>query len=169
MIYLGIDPGLSGALAVLHIREHGLPIQLDVFDMPILAIEVNGKVKRRVDLPGLSWYLETPSLIKANRRETIALAVCENPNSMPEQGTVSAFNFGYTCGATHGILAALGIPHRLVRPAAWKRAMGLTADKDATRYIASQRFPAFSHLWARKKDDGRAEAALLALYASTLT
>src|SRR3990167_8942333 len=130
--YIGIDPGLSGALAVFVPGPH---VKLEVIDMPTLAIEVNGKVKRRVDLQALAMALNF------RRDEAVTLAVCENHNSMPEQGVTSAFNFGYTCGATHAILAALMIPRRRVRPATWKKAMGLTADKDATRYIASQRFP----------------------------
>jgi crossover junction endodeoxyribonuclease RuvC len=40
------------------------------------------------------------------------------------------------------------------------------ADKTASRRLACQKWPAFSHLWARVKDDGRAEAALLAYFGS---
>jgi hypothetical protein len=42
-------------------------------------------------------------------------------------------------------------------------------NKDASRQKASMLFPKFAHLWARKKDDGRAEAVLLAHYGSKLT
>ncbi len=162
MKYLGIDPGLNGALAV-YTPD---PLLLEVMDMPTLLVaNAAGKKKHRLDLAALSSCIN----INMRRDAPIALAVCEDPNAMPEQGVVSSFNFGYTCGAAHAMLAAHAIPYRLVKPSVWKRAMGLTADKDATRFIASQRFPAFAHLWARKKDDGRAEAALLALYASTLT
>jgi crossover junction endodeoxyribonuclease RuvC len=85
---------------------------------------------------------------------------------MPAQGVTSAFNFGFAAGALQGLVAGNAIPMHLVAPLTWKRHYKLSADKDASRRRASQLFPAHSHLWARAKDDGRAEAVLLAYYGS---
>ena len=80
-------------------------------------------------------------------------------------GATSAFNFGFTTGAIHGILAGLGIPYRTVVPVVWKRYFGLLGQgKDASRAEASRRLPQHAHHWPLKKHDGRAEATLLALY-----
>ena len=62
------------------------------------------------------------------------------------------------------------MPMRLVTPQTWKKVYGLKGgkeNKDMSRQKASQLFPTYANLWARKKDDGRAEAVLLAHYGST--
>ena len=151
--YLGIDPGLDGALALY------APGALEVLPMPTHTITVNQKKKRALDLAALATWFDL-------NRNRVRHAVIENPSAMPGQGVTSSFNFGFNCGVMQSMVAASVIPYTLVRPAVWKREMGLTADKDATRRTASQLMPAFAHLWPRVKDDGIAEAALLALYAS---
>ena len=65
-----------------------------------------------------------------------------------------------------GVCSALRIPVSLVTPSKWKRDMGLTADKDQARARAAQLWPGAAKQFARKKDDGRAEAALIALWGS---
>jgi hypothetical protein len=56
------------------------------------------------------------------------------------------------------------VPTFEVDPSAWKKTMRLSTDKNASRALASQYFPDCADQWARVKDDGRAEAALIALY-----
>ena len=147
----GIDPGASGAIAVLTGDE------LEIIDMPTL--EIRGK--RILDLGTLARFFDLHGA-------GLSLAVIEDPHAMPGQGVSSMFKFGFACGAVQAFVASAFIPVKLVAPAQWKRAMGLTSDKDASRRLASQLLPRWSHLWARVKDDGRAEAALLALYGRKL-
>jgi crossover junction endodeoxyribonuclease RuvC len=144
----GVDPGLSGAIAILGDST------LTVLDMPTLQI----KGKRILDLYALAQFFDLNGNVK--------LATIEDPHAMPGQGVSSMFKFGFNCGAVQAMVASAFIPMKLVSPASWKGAMGLGKDKDASRRLASQIMPRFSHLWARAKDDGRAEAALLALYGS---
>ena len=62
-----------------------------------------------------------------------------------------------------GVLGALGVPVKFITPASWKRALGLSgASKDAARGEAIRRWPEHAAKFARKMDDGRAEAALIA-------
>jgi crossover junction endodeoxyribonuclease RuvC len=63
-----------------------------------------------------------------------------------------------------GVIAAAGIPLHLVSPAKWKRAYGLDADKEKSRALALRLWPARADLFGRKRDHGRAEAALIARY-----
>jgi crossover junction endodeoxyribonuclease RuvC len=83
---------------------------------------------------------------------------------MPNQGVVSMFNFGRSCGAVHGVLAALSIPYMMTRPEVWKSALGLGRDKQESLKLAKSLWPEHAHLWALRKNDGIAEAALLAHY-----
>jgi crossover junction endodeoxyribonuclease RuvC len=163
--YLGIDPGQSGALALYYPGYtpigDGQPAgaSLAITDMPTLQITVNGKKRTQIDLMALArWFDLNGSTVKA--------ALIEDPHAMPHQGVSSSFKFGFVCGALQAMVASQFIAVTLVRPRTWKMRMGLTADKDATRKRASELLPRFSSMWARAKDDGRAEAALLALYLS---
>lgn len=147
---LGIDPGFGGALAWLDLGG-GLKIE----DMPVLTVERNGKAKREIDLAALVALIE-------NHRP--AFAVVEHVGAMPGQGVSSMFAFGKGFGAILGVLAALRVPVELVRPDAWKKAARVPAGKDGARLRASQLLPAHGGHWRRAKDDGRAEAAMLAWY-----
>lgn len=150
---VGVDPGLGGALAVAYQGR------VDTFDMPTLDI----KGKRRIDMHALWTIVRDIRNVYAP-----ALAVVEDVHAMPKQGVTSSFTFGRVAAAVEMALVAAGIPMHLVAPGAWKRLMGLSADKDASRLLASRLYPASASQWSRKKDDGRAEAAVLAHYGSKI-
>jgi crossover junction endodeoxyribonuclease RuvC len=94
-------------------------------------------------------------------------AFVEFVGARPGEGAVGAFAFGRSRGVVEGALAALGVSASLLTPPSWKRAVGLPAGrdgaKDAARSEAIRRWPAKAALFARVKDDGRAEAALIGL------
>jgi hypothetical protein len=150
---LGIDPGLSGALALLG-DDH-----VEVFDMPTLEVTQGkkGKARRIIDLYTLARWVDVNS-------GGIKEAHIETPMSMPNDGAVQAHKFGFCCGAVQMAVASAFIPMHLVAPNTWKARMALSSSKDDSRAMASRLFPRFAHLFARKKDDGRAEAVLLARY-----
>jgi hypothetical protein len=80
------------------------------------------------------------------------------------KGRLGAFAFGRSRGVAEGILGSVGIPATFLARAAWKRSVGLSlASKDAARSEAIRRWPTHAALFARVKDDGRAEAALIAV------
>ena len=70
-----------------------------------------------------------------------------------------------------GILAALEIPHQQVHPATWKAVVmaGCTKDKDASRVKAMQLYPKTAKDLTRKKDHGRADALLMAVWAQRVS
>jgi len=151
---LGIDPGLNGALALYSPATHMI---IDVVDMPIHTI----RGKQQLDLASLADWMR-------GAHYGVQSAVIEEVGAMPKQGLGSTFKFGRVFGNAEMLLAAFAVPFAYVRPAVWKKAMGLTTDKDASRQMANRYFPSQCCLWERKKDDGRAEAALLAVYASKI-
>ena len=153
---LGIDPGLGGALAFL--RCEGLKIE-GVYDTPV--------TDGRVDAARLALIVGMCQL-----RGTIVAAV-ELVSSMPRQA--GAFNFGVSAGCVHGVLGALSIPMTLVPPGVWKPACGLrrmlnesqAENKTHARELAMKLWPEQAAEFAKAKNDGRAEACLLARYYST--
>ena len=150
---LGIDPGLSGALALLEVTG-----ALEVVDIPTLTIGT----KRHIDEYALARIIDDWS-------KRISEVWIEQVGTRPGEGAVGAFTFGKGYGVLRGICAANFLPMRDVTPAAWKRSLKITGDKDESRARASSHFPRHAGLWTRKKDDGRAEAALIALYGSRET
>lgn len=145
----GIDPGLDGAIALVTSST------IDILDMPTFEL----KGKRHLDLFGIARFFDLHA-------GSIVRAIIEEPSAMPGQGVSSMFKFGFNCGVAQMAAACSFIPTKLVRPNMWKAAMGLSSDKDASRALASRMFPKFSHLWALKKHNDRAEAVLLAVYGS---
>ena len=166
--YMGIDPGLDGAIALyVPLLPSFQPLsgtktsELKIFDLPTLTVTKNKHNYRVLDMDALRMWLDlhAPDVIHA---------LIEKPHAMPKQGLASVFSFGFTCGVVEMAVASAQIPRRTIDPAVWKKSMGLSANKDETRRKASEVFPGFSSLWSKKGQDGRAEAALLALLMSKL-
>lgn len=152
---LALDPGVSGAVAVLH-DDGSLA---SCWDMPTVSVSVGGKQRNRIAAPVLAQQIG-----EWRAKATHLHAVLENVGPMPRDGSQQAFGLGYSKGMIEGVLSALAVPYVLVTPAAWKRAAGLTSDKGAARMLAMRTWPAHAGLFARVKDDGRAESCLLGLH-----
>jgi crossover junction endodeoxyribonuclease RuvC len=147
---LGIDIGVTGGIAVLSAAGE----LIEVHQMPCLADGHAGR--RAVNGPLLA------SIVFASHATR---AFVEHVSTRPGEGAVGAFAFGRFRGVIEGVLAAAGVRCQFLTPACWKRAVGLPPgrDKDASRAAASQRWPAKAELFSRKKDDGVAEACLIAI------
>ena len=147
MLVLGIDPGVSGAYAL---------------------YETAGQTVFAADMPVVDGQVDGATFATEIVKWGPQAVVIERVASMPKQGVASTFKFGVAYGIVRGIVATLQIPAIFVTPGKWKRHFGLAADKEESRSRALQLWPARSDLFKRKKDHGRAEAALLArFYAET--
>ena len=156
MRVLGIDPGATGALAFLTISA-GLPTALETLDMPTL------KVRGRSVIDAYALAREIDARL-GDTDEALAVAMLEQGAVRPQNGRVGAATFWLGIGVIRGVLAANFIPTEIVPASAWKKSLRVVGDKDASRARASAIFPRWADQWARVKDDGRAEAALIALY-----
>ncbi len=136
---------------------HGSGPRRTIHDIPTHRLKRGGKAKREVDLTELARILDAGA-------STIAHFFLEQAGAMPRQGVTSMFSFGKVYGAILGIVAANFLPLTLVHPTRWKRAMGVPKAKDGARARASQLLPRAAGNWSLVKHDGRAEAALIALY-----
>ena len=143
MTYIGIDPGKSGAVAVVGPDRH---------------IELLLPFDEQKARDALYWAAE-------DGRPVCCL---ERVGAHPGQGVTSMFTFGTNYGFWQGLLAAFEIPFQLVTPSVWKKAMGVTKDKNTSIEVCQRLFPqADLRRTPRsvKPDDGLAEALLLAEYA----
>ena len=155
MKIIGIDPGLSGAIAVLENNQ-----VLNIFDIPVMS---EGKKNKRQLNSALLVNLLKENI---NKEEEVAVVV-EQVNAMPGQGVTSMFNFGQTFGALKGICAALELPIFFIRPSKWKKHFELiNSSKDASRTKAIEMYPKLSKQLSKKKDVNKSDAILIARFFS---
>ena len=153
MKIIGIDPGLSGAIAILESNKI-----INIFDIPVMS---EGKKNKR--------QLNSALLVKMikdniNSNEEVSVVV-EQVNAMPGQGVTSMFNFGQTFGAIKGICAALELPIFFVRPSKWKKYFELiNSSKDSSRTKVIEMYPKLSHQLSKKKDVNKSDAILIARF-----
>ncbi len=153
MKIIGIDPGLSGAIAILEDKK-----VLKIFDMPVMS---DGK-KNKKQLNSAHLV----NLIKENTESNEEVAVVvEQVNAMPGQGVTSMFNFGQTFGAIKGICAALNLSIFFVRPSKWKKHFELiNSSKDSSRTKVIEMYPSISNQLTKKKDVNKSDAILIARF-----
>ena len=150
MRIFGIDPGLSGAIAVLENE-----VVLDVIDLPVMA--EGKKNKRQLNSAQLSQYM-SKNVENINKTSVVV----EQVNAMPGQGVTSMFNFGQTFGAIKGISATLKLPIYFVRPSKWKKHFDLiNSSKDASRTKAIEIYPSLAQKLSKKKDVNKSDAILI--------
>ena len=137
---VGVDPGITGGIAFLFANR--------------VVVE---------DIPTAGGEVDVDTLVRRVREMQPALAIIERANAMPKQGVASTFKYGVAYGALRTVVALCNIPYRLVTPGKWKNHFGLDSDKEKSRALAIQFWPGCG-FFSRKKDHGRAEAALIARY-----
>jgi crossover junction endodeoxyribonuclease RuvC len=148
---LGVDPGAAGALAMIDTDLTALV----VCDMPSTLIKIGKGHRRQISE---FWLADILRVYQPD------CAWIERVHAMPKQGVTSSFAFGLSYGLARGVLAALGVSVTLVTPQEWKKSFRLGPDKNEARLVAARLFPENASCFTRAKDDGRAEAALLALF-----
>jgi hypothetical protein len=138
---LGIDPGVTGGIAALY---------------------SDGRIEAS-DIPTADGGVDVDALVRRIREHVPRLAIIEKAQAMPKQGVVSVFKYGCAYGALCAVTALCEIPTYLVSPRKWKTHFALDSDKERSRALAIRLWPGCG-FFERKKDHGRAEAALLARY-----
>lgn len=160
-MFIGIDPGLSGAIAFLH-RDGKFDGKLEILKTPTIK---NPKGKTEYNVGAMVHFL---------KRSGITGVTLEKVGAMPGQGVTSMFSMGRGLGLWEGIIVALELPYVKVAPQTWqkeilrdfKRQKG--EAKQASILNAQRMFPTQSFLptpRCTKIDDNMCDATNLALYA----
>lgn len=160
-LYIGIDPGLQGAVA--RINERGGCA--DVRDTPTLMVKKSGKGHKNTYvapemLAALHALVSTVDITRG-----LVRAAIEYQASRPGQGAPATFSQGYGYGLWIMALAALCIPYEIISPVTWKKALRIPtgSDKAASIIMARQLFPLVELVTQRGREiDGRADALLIA-------
>jgi crossover junction endodeoxyribonuclease RuvC len=143
---LGVDPGLTGALALHRGRQWVL------LDMPVIGTGT----KRQINAAVLFAFL------CENKPDH---AFVEYASTRPGQGRASGFRYGDAYGQVKAVLACAEVPYTIVTPQVWKKHAGLHGpDKEQSRQRALQLFPDQQANLASKLDHARAEAMMISHY-----
>lgn len=157
---LGLDPGLSGAMAL---------ISFEGGEVDFYAFKKLGK---ELDLRDAIDWLICKKVEYANNFTPIKHAFIEQVSSMPKQGVASTFKFGLTYGMQRGLVEYFNIPYTLVPPRVWTKDMfsGVSGGKEVkakekSKIAFSRLFPEFDFLGANKSEEtGIVDAMLIAEY-----
>mgnify|MGYP002777218453 CR=1 FL=1 len=167
---IGIDPGLTGAIAAV---ADGEPA--GCYDMPTRARRRG--TGREIDAHRLQELLRE---ILRNHQGAAVTVVLEVVAGFTGRAASRSFTFGQGDGKVRAVLECMGLDLTMVEvyPQTWKGHYGLLAPrvkngepkppvpgKDASRARVVAMFPNQALPFLRAKDDGRAEALLLALWA----
>jgi crossover junction endodeoxyribonuclease RuvC len=153
MVVLGFDPGVTGAIAA-----HCNGKIVSVVDMPVVEKRISsGAVRHRVSAHGVTDIVHK----LVDTYDTVE-AWIEQVAPRPGEGRVSSFSFGRSVGVLEGVLAGLGVATSFVTPQEWMKTMRVPRDGSIGRAI--ELCPHLSGELSRKKDHGRADAILIALF-----
>jgi crossover junction endodeoxyribonuclease RuvC len=138
---VGIDPGVTGGIACIEDGQLIVSCRMPVYDS-----RCSGSILADI-LRGLQ-----PDMIAV-----------EKTQPMPKNGSIASFSLGMNTGIIFGVVETLGHPLTKIRPVDWKRSNGLIGkDKNASRALAMELWPDQREQFRLAKDDGKAEAALIA-------
>ena len=154
----GIDPGLTGGIAFM--SGDVVYRTLEAARAPVLNITKGKSTKQ---------FLNCWAIMDLFDKEKPDHVFIEKQQAMPKQGLSSTFSTGFGYGIYIGLLVASRVPYTEISPIKWKKDLQVPSDKDAARKRASEIFPSGStELWPNKRDDGVAEAALIAFWGATV-
>lgn len=158
MIIIGIDPGLTGACAVMD--HNGIRAVFDLPTMPVPGAGEKALVKRKIDAKAFCQLL----LKHCPAGEGKPQAVLEKVNTMggANNAVQTQGSLMRSLGAIESVLECLGYPTKHVAPQSWKKLFGLKADKTMALEKARKLHPEAAGNLTRQKDHNRAEAVLLA-------
>jgi hypothetical protein len=165
MTIISVDPGKTGAVAV---RTDD--VLVEIIDMPTLTVltgksklviaannTVSKKALTKTHVCAVGIFEKLFGIVAAAGADV--RFVMEKVHEMPGQSGM--FAFGRSSGLVEMAAISLGLLPIFVEPSVWKRSLGLGSDKNRSRELAGELFPAFTKSFRRVEDDGRAEAALI--------
>ena len=155
MILVACDPGLTGAFCLYDTKRGSM----DIHAMPTFTKTVNQKNRTVLDEQGVCDLMVGFQLFGATH------FIIEEVGGLPRQSAPAAFNFGVGYATCVTAARVLGYQIERVRPQVWKTKLRVPADKKAARARACEILPFEKHNWPLVKDDGKAEAAMLAVWA----
>lgn len=148
---IGVDPGQTGAISVL---------------------DRDGNLESVVDIPGFGpepMAMDIAALFEAVGTPDEIIVALEEPFAVQLNSSQSSLTQGVGYGILLGVVGTMGLRHERIKPADWKRELGLPMGKKYTsaqkktnsRIHAARLWPDHAHRWERASQDGRAESALI--------
>jgi len=162
MIYVGIDPGLDGGIALIEESQGST-----LFDIPVIFEKTKKGKRRRYCIQAICEIFRH-NILKYSREEVFV--VLEKAQAMPGQGVSSMFSTGRGFGMYEGILSAFQVRHDVVHPKKWQKEFSISGDTKAKAFqVAQQLFPGQQFTTTRGRLlTGRCDSVLMAEYGRRL-
>lgn len=159
-IYIGIDPGKTGAVAALDQDGHYI---LMLEDCPVFNVMKRGKRNTEFDFKKMNSMLI--SFLASESEEYDFIFIIEKAQPFKKQGLVSTCSTCLGYGAWLGILAGLSYPIEIVAPKTWQTVMLKDMDRTNTKLASINKANMlWPELYLKKKDHGQSDALLIAEY-----
>lgn len=166
-LYVGIDPGMTGAIAFVPTRRKLDPV---IVDIPTKTSRVKTTRKGKAVMGNRNEYDHAKIVAildpLIDYREKVVICL-ERGQPYQEDTPKTAFQVGVGFGMWGLYFAAFGLRVEEIKPAVWKRRMGLSGgseNKDYSRSLTMRLYPGACHFVEFVGDHNRAEAVLLAEY-----
>ena len=154
MIILGVDPGVTGGLALLACTQLRTEAHVKLLDAILMPV-----TRQYTTKPTLDWG----ALLRWMRTYWPDIGVIENVHAMPAQGVSSSFQFGRVFGGAEMIIQERCTTVVYAEPRIWKKHFGIIKhNKGVSTVIATELYG--DEFWPLKKHEGVAEAALIATW-----
>jgi len=168
---VGCDSDAGGALAIIRGDFAGDVQKVEIVDVPTMTVTVNGKKRIRLDVAKMIEKVKELDLPSDGNGGHSSVVFVEEGGVEFGFSAQTAFVQGYNFGLWKGVLESCVNPEttrvEVVKPQAWKLALGLSgkkSSKDDSIEMAKMVFPESEDMLQRKKDHGRAESLLIAAY-----
>jgi len=168
---VGCDSDAGGALAIIRGDFAGDVQTVEIVDVPTMTVTVNGKKRIRLDVAKMIEKVKELDLPSDGNGGHSSVVFVEEGGVEFGFSAQTAFVQGYNFGLWKGVLESCVNPEttrvEVVKPQAWKLALGLSGkktSKDDSIEMAKMVFPESEDMLQRKKDHGRAESLLIAAY-----
>ncbi len=145
MKIISFDVGLNGGIAV---YKNG---KFNTYKMPTKIVMVNNKKRRTYDIQKISEII---------KNEKPSIALIEKIWTIPTDGRLTAFSFGYGYGIISALCESMIKNVEYISAFKWKRYFNIGSDKRKSVELCNKVFGTNFKL----KDDGEAEALLIIKY-----
>lgn len=155
MVVIGIDVGVTGALAAVDSRG-----TCSVEDLPTMALEGKRLVKRRIDARGLMELIRR--FVPPGES---AVALIEDVHMRPGNGGAATASLLHSRGVIEAVLELARLDVHAVQPSTWKRFYGLLGTEKAASLVQARTlYPLAQGHLKLQKHHNRAESLLIAHY-----
>jgi hypothetical protein len=167
MLIIAFDPGVHGALAAIDHNHRAVEprVNVEIHDLPTVTVQGPKRKVSKVNARALNRLL-AELLTRMDPIGPVQFVV-EDVRHMAgaDIGAFATGSLMHAKGVIEGVLGSWQYPVAFVDPKEWQADFGVRGNKDRSLVAARNLYPGMAGSLARKLDNNRAEALLIAHWA----